>query len=575
MTTVRVAACQFAIDVDVDQNLGTVLRMVDGAAAAGAQLAVLPEFCNHPSWYRDEDHAWEVAVDLEGDFINAVAVRAAGHRMWVMVNATVRRDGRRITDTNVLIDSDGRVVSTSDKHVLMGAERVHIAEGQGVAPIVHSPFGRLATYSCMDGVINETPRCLALRGAQVLLNSLNSFALDEASLHVPVRAAENRVWVVAANKVGPLLPAATMAEVSAGIGVDPKWLEGAGESQIVAPDGRVVAIGPRTGEAVVVADIEVELADDKSRPDGTDVFASRRPVIYGPIGAPPAGIKRSPGLEDLPVAAVQPATPEDAVTLAARAIADGARLVVLPELAAGWFDDPLEAARSGQALVDRLQGICADAVIVTTVARAVGDAWSHVAVAVGRDGVVLEQPQLHPVARHPWGSVLGDHVAVAELPWGRLALVVGDDALYPETMRLAAIAEAEVVALPTDIQESWELRTGLVERAAENRVNIVAASRPGAAGASAIIAAQTDFTLWTNWQRPFAGSINYPDVATAAPGASILMGVVHPATTANRFVSRGTDVVDGRPWRLVQAITDPIPAGGSPAAWSSPSPAPR
>ena len=80
------------------------------------------------------------------------------------------------------------IVATSDKQVLMGGERLHIAEGVDHSPVVDTPFGRVGMYSCMDGVIFETPRMLAVRGAQLLLNSLNSFALDEAALHVPVRA---------------------------------------------------------------------------------------------------------------------------------------------------------------------------------------------------------------------------------------------------------------------------------------------------------------------------------------------------------------------------------------------------
>jgi len=558
MSLLRVAACQFAVDADVDDNLATVLRMIDEAEAKGARLVVLPEFCNHPSWYRDADHAWEVALDLGGPFIDAVCERAIRHDIWIMVNATVRRDRPRITDTNVLIDNRGHIVSTSDKHVLMGAERVHISPGEDVAPIVEAPFGRLATYSCMDGVINETPRCLALRGAQVLLNSLNSFALDEASLHVPVRAAENRVWVIAANKVGPLLPAEAMATVSAGIGVDPKWLEGAGESQVVAPDGTVVAIGPRHGEAVIVADIEVEQADDKRRPDGTDVFAARRPQIYGPIAAEPVGVTGRPGAAEVSVAAIQASSRVEAVELAQRAVREGVQLVVLPELAGGPVTDPAAAAEVGVELVAEIARIAADSVVVTTVVRRAQEGWAHTAIAVTGGGVLLEQRQLHSVARHGWASVLADRVEVLETTWGRLALVVGDDAIYPETLRLAALAQAEVVALPMAVMERWEMETGLVERAAENRVNIVAASVTTSVGGSMIIAAQRDFTLWTEWRRPFAGSINYPDVTRADASARILVGKVHPAATANRFVSRGTDVVDGRPWELVQAITEPI-----------------
>ena len=562
--TVRVAACQFGAGADVDANLATALRMIDRAAATGAGLIVLPEFCNHPSWYSDPDHAWRVAVELDGRFLGAIADRARQHGVWVMANATVRRGDRRITDTNVLFDDGGRRLATSDKHVLMGGERIHISPGEVTSKIIESPFGRLGMYSCMDGVINETPRCLALRGAQVLLNSLNSFALDEASLHVPVRAAENRVFVVAAEKVGPLLPEHVLPEVATALGVDGRWLQGAGESQVVAPDGTVLAIAARTGEAVVVADIDPTMADDKRRPDGTDVFRARRPELYGAIGRAPGDPPVHSTVESVPVAAVQAGDVDELVAAVADAVAGGALLVVLPELAAGAVDDVGDAARDATALVARLTTVAGDAHLVTSVTSVGDDGVSHTGVVVDRDGVCFEQRQLHDVARHPWVTRLGDSLATLELPWGRLAVVVGDDSLYPETFRLAALQGTEVVALPFTVVERWELSTGLVERAAENRVNVVAASRWTDAGGSAIVTSQRDFTLWTAWERPFAGSINMPDVRRADATTMVLSGVVHPAATANRLVSRGTDVVDGRPWRLVDAITSPPAPVGAP-----------
>lgn len=49
----RVAAVQFATADSVEDNLATCQRRVDEAAATGAAVNVLPEFCNHLSWYRD------------------------------------------------------------------------------------------------------------------------------------------------------------------------------------------------------------------------------------------------------------------------------------------------------------------------------------------------------------------------------------------------------------------------------------------------------------------------------------------------------------------------------------------
>ena len=84
----------------------------------------------------------------------------------------------------------------TDKTVLMGAEGDHLSPADSPPVLVDSPFGTIGSYACMDGIVPEVPRSIAAGGARVLLNSLNSFALDEASVHIPVRAAENRAWVV-------------------------------------------------------------------------------------------------------------------------------------------------------------------------------------------------------------------------------------------------------------------------------------------------------------------------------------------------------------------------------------------
>ena len=96
--------------------------------------------------------------------------------------------------------------------------------------------------------------------------------------------------------------------------------------------------------------------------------------------------------------------------------------------------------------------------------------------------------------------------------------------------------------------------------AAENRVNLVAATRPTGVGASLVADLPSDFTLWGQWQAPFAGVISYPDLLLVPADAAVAVVDVHPAQAANRFVSRGTDLVDGRPWTLLEAIVSPDPS---------------
>ncbi len=281
----RVAALRFGAGTDVETNLATCLRMIDEAARHEPDLMVLPEFSNHASWYDNKQHCFDMSVPLGGEFLNAIAGRARQHRCYIVINVTLRRHDAGgapfATGSSVMFDRQGAVLAVSDKQVLMGHENDFLERARAVTPIVSTELGRISLYACMDGVINETPRGLALRGAQALRNSLNSFALDEANLHIPDRAAENKVFVVAAEKVAPLIPEFLLEPVSQATSIPAHFLHGAGESQIVAPDGRVLAKGPRMGEAIVIADIDPRDADDKRRPDGTDIFAARQPNAHG------------------------------------------------------------------------------------------------------------------------------------------------------------------------------------------------------------------------------------------------------------------------------------------------------
>ena len=531
---VRAAAVQFATGTDLDENLATGLRMLDAAAAEGAELVVMPEFCNHLSVYDDQDHCRSVAVPLDGPWLGALARRSAEHGVYTSLTVTVPRAGDRVTATNVLVNPQGEVAATADKQMLMGNERACLSAGAEVSPIADTAFGPVGLYSCMDGVTFEVPRTFAVRGARLLLNSLNSFALDEARLHIPVRAVENGVFVVAANKVGPLLPAEQVPAFSQALGVPPEALNGAGESQIVAPDGTVLAMAPRTGEAVVVADVDLSRVEPGR-------LRGRRPEVYGPL-AQSHTARPAISLDSEVVAACVPGA-QSKPELFERAIGAGATLVVLPELT-----PPPSSIPPG--------------VLVVTTARRdnrhLGQVWSA-------DGVAHEQAQIHHCDRHPGATRLGTEIKLYPTLFGDLAVIVGDDHRYPETFRLAAIAGAHVVAVCWQPEHRWECDLALVERAAENRISVAACASPGPLAATTLLDPPAD-SLWNpNRSSPYTGTINTPVSQRAAPDTELLIGTLHPGRAVNREVSKDTDLVGGRPWRASAALTAPL-APAAPAS---------
>jgi len=562
--TLRVAAAQFAVGLDLEANLAACLRALDGAAQGGAGLVVLPEFCNHLSWYDDAAHCYRVSLDLDGPFLAAIAKRARQIGAYVVVNCTLRRGGDAASGSSLMFSPAGELLGVSDKQVLMGHENDFLRRAEAAGPLLQAGGARVAMYSCMDGVINETPRCLALRGAQVLCNSLNSFAFDEASLHVPVRAAENRVFVVAANKVGPLVPEALVDAISESTGIPAPFLDGAGESQVVAPNGEVLARAQRRGEQVVFADISPARAEDKRRPGGSDIFAARRPKLYGAIADNPAaqaeGAGRGAAAVDAAAISLRCAGVEaiaEARERCAEAFDAGVQLAVLPELFCfeqARVEDAAGAARRSEQAVAALAECCgARGFVVASLVQRQGAAFRHAALLIGGGGVLAAQPQLHRSARHPWAEP-GDEVALHDLPFGRVGMVAGEDSIYPETFRLLALAGAEIAAASLNVEEDWELRLGLVERAAENRLNLVAASRPESGG-SLSAALVEDFTLMTPWkEREFDGLISQPEVQRA-PGPGALRAQLRPAAAANKLLSHRTHLLRDRPWPLLAALT--------------------
>ncbi len=555
---IRAAAVQLATTDDVDANLTTCCRLLNQAAQFQPDLVVLPEFCNHVAWYQDREHSYEVAVAIEGDFLATIAAKVAEHGFYLMINCTVRRPEMLVTGTNLLYGPDGRLLAQADKQVLMGNENNFLEKATRSCDILQLPFGQVGMYSCMDGVIFETARGMAVRGAQLLLNSLNSFAKDEGSLHIPVRAAENKVFVVAANKVGALVPPDLLEGVAARLQIGPAQLHGAGHSQIVAPDGTVLAQAPPAGEAVVYADIDLALADEKRRPDGTDVMTTRRPELYSSFRQRPQGRQKPPGAAEMMTAVFQPrqrgaTAVSEWLAVLPEAVAQQVKLIVLPELfhlAAGRVEDvAVAAAQSAQMMATVMAALPDDMLVATTVVEMDEVGVWHTAVLLTAEGVLLRQPQLHSSGRHGWVTQLGHCVQTADVAWGRVGLVTGSDAIYPETFRLLVLQDVEVVAVSTHILEAWESRLGLRERAAENRMNVVV----GSPDSGLVLATDPDFTLWTEWQkRPFDGNINYPIVTEA--GSGLTTATIYPAATANRTISQKTNVVESRPWWLIDGL---------------------
>src|SRR4051812_20499578 len=114
----RVAALQFAVLPDTEQNLTCCLQLIERAVREhGAQLIVLPEFSNHTPVTGDVDEARRAATTLEGRFLSALRAACSEHSVHLVVGVSLLSD-EQVTSSALLFSADGSLLGRADRQVL-------------------------------------------------------------------------------------------------------------------------------------------------------------------------------------------------------------------------------------------------------------------------------------------------------------------------------------------------------------------------------------------------------------------------------------------------------------------------
>src|SRR5262245_1263730 len=253
-----------------DRNLEAGIARLEEAVAAGAELLVLPE-CAIPGYMFDSlEEAMPFAEEIPGP--TTEALEAACRRLGAhIVCGLLEHEGDVLYNAAVLVGPDGIIGSYRKTHLpFLGVDRF-TTPGDELS-VFDTPLGRIGLEICYDLRFPEVTRTLALRGADIVAHPTNfpMAAKVQTEVITLARAAENRIYLLTANRVGK---------------------EGTGEfcgwSQIVDPFGtRLVEAGERE-EKLLVADIDLEKARDKDYviPGEYELylFGDRRPGLYGAL----------------------------------------------------------------------------------------------------------------------------------------------------------------------------------------------------------------------------------------------------------------------------------------------------
>jgi predicted amidohydrolase len=261
MDQFRIALAQLESHLfDKERNLAKAEEYIRQAAARGAAVVLFPEL--YLTGYSLGERAVALAESCQGPSVRRVADLASRYRIAIMMGyAELSPDGQQAFDAAFVVDAQGQVSGSYRKMHLFQTETSWFLSGDDPC-VINFGLGPVGLLICYDLEFPEAVRELALRGAQWIAictgNMIPNQHLQE--IYIQARAAENRLWVALANRVGREQETTFF-----------------GGSAVADPHGVLVAQAG-DGETLLIADIDPTRADQARL--NADYLADRRQQLY-------------------------------------------------------------------------------------------------------------------------------------------------------------------------------------------------------------------------------------------------------------------------------------------------------
>jgi predicted amidohydrolase len=477
---IRVAVLQIDNELDPPSAAALCARLIDRAVVEQtAQIVLFPELCAH----EDELEAARSKLAAE------LSRLSAQHSIWVLGSVAIA--GAPVC---LWADPSGQVYTRACSDLEQSGAGSFAAD----SAIVSTPFGKIGLCAGPAALRARVSRALREAGARLICTSLSASVSRTLNLHPPARAVENRIFVAVSARHEPrVLPyPAHMQTLPPPVhGTDGARLH----NQVAGPSGQLVALTSCADGAVSVAELvlsEPELLSDAEQTSPSE--GPEPPRRVGPLRGLWSHADRAdvgevaPALTVATLTIVREGSLEQTLARTSDHLRDLVKqdvaLVVLPELFCFGpeLSCPENAAAEFVHVVRILAGACRHSAthVVTSLVEQVKDKLFHTAVLIGQGGVVVRQVSLMASERLPWAAS-GRRLQTARLPWGRLALCVGEDALLPELAESLIQGGVDVVAAPLAAALAREASLTLPAMAEEGRYAVVAAFAESAAESSA------------------------------------------------------------------------------------------
>jgi N-carbamoylputrescine amidase len=239
----------------------------------------MQEVFTTPYFCAEQQTRWYEAVEKipDGPTVRLMQEVAKNYGMVLVVPIYEEEITGVYYNTAAVIDADGKYLGKYRKnhipHVNPGFwEKFYFKPGNLGYPTFETAFAKIGVYICYDRHFPEGARALGLNGAEIVFNPSATVAgLSEYLWRIeqPAHAVANGYFVGAINRVGHEQP----------------WDIGEfyGQSYFCDPRGRFIAEAARDQDAVVVADLDLDMIREVR--NTWQFFRDRRPDSYGSLVA--------------------------------------------------------------------------------------------------------------------------------------------------------------------------------------------------------------------------------------------------------------------------------------------------
>ena len=429
-----------------DHNIDSLLALCEKAARKGAKLIVTPEMGTTGYCFLNREEISSLVEKIPGPTTKKFQYIAKKFDCFIVIGMPeIDEETQLYYNSAVLIGPDGLIGKHRKSHG-------YIAEPKWSAPgqdhlVFDTEIGKIAILICMDIHFIETARLVALQDADIIIHISNWLGERTPAPYWISRAFENGCYLIESNRWGL-----------------ERTVQFSGGSCIINPDGSIASAIDK-GDGIAYAYIDIAWSR-KREVLNEKIFSDRRPEMY--LNLPTDPYLWNPldffglyGLDPLPkgkeslVTAVQMNSTNDVKKNLKKifeyldsAKSSGSELVVFPELAlTGHLNRNKSAITSNSSEILELADYANKNNLYICCGFAEKDKkeFYNSSAFVGPEGILGVYRKIHLNKDDKKWANEGNEWKYFDTKIGRVGLMIGYDAIFPESARCLGLYGCDVV----------------------------------------------------------------------------------------------------------------------------------